>query len=201
MRSIENPVALVGDLNTSGSDSTPTSFEREVKKRLGSSKFWVAQGIKYASGVGLVYDLTVGFVKMQRTRNDPTVKSVKFVSENPEEKFFDTLKDFRFSDNGAFDFRGSKKYSTGASGQTLSDSNERGSKGFISTLELKGRITVELKLDWIFIKPVGLTNPDDLEQPHNFAPQFARTLKSLNYSLKDRISDHNPMIVDLPLNP
>jgi hypothetical protein len=26
-----------------------------------------------------------------------------------------------------------------------------------------------------------------------------RTLKSLNYSLKDRISDHNPLIVDLPL--
>ena len=35
-----------------------------------------------------IYDITVGLVKMQRTRNDPTVKSVKFVSENPEEKFF-----------------------------------------------------------------------------------------------------------------
>jgi len=31
-----------------------------------------------------------------------------------------------------------------------------------------------------------------------FAPQFGRTLKTLNRSLKDRISDHNPMIVDLP---
>ncbi len=201
VRNIENPVALVGDMNTSGSDSTPTSFEREVKKRLGSSKFWVTQGIKYATGVGVFYDLAVGLVQMQRTKNDPTVKSVKFVSENPEEKFFDTLKDFRFSDSGAFDFRGSKKYSTSASGQTLSDSNERGSKGFVSTMELKGRITVELKLDWIFVKPIGLTDPDDLELPHTFAPQFARTLKSLNYSLKDRISDHNPMIVDLPLNP
>ncbi|HEY6805609.1 MAG TPA: endonuclease/exonuclease/phosphatase family protein [Pyrinomonadaceae bacterium] len=199
IQSINNPVVFAGDLNTSGSDATPTSFEREVKKRLGSSKFWATQGIKYATGVGLFYDITLGLVKMQRLKNDPTVKSIKFVSENPEEKFFNVIKDFRFNDGGVFDFRGAKEFSTGASEETLSDSNERASKGFASTLEFKGRITIALKLDWFFVKPLGLTDPDDRKQPYNFAPQFARTLKSLNYSLKDRISDHNPMIVDLPL--
>lgn len=201
IKDIDHPVILAGDMNTSGSDATPTSFLREVKKRLGSTSFWATQGIKYATGVGLIYDITVGLVKMQRTRNDPTVKSLKFVSENPEEKFFSTLKDFRFIDGGAFDFRGSRKHSTGASGETLSDSNERGSKGFVSTLELKGKFNVEMKLDWIFVKPYLLTDPDDREQPYVFAPQFGRTLKALNHSLKDRISDHNPMIVDLPLKP
>ena len=93
---------------------------------------------------------------MQRVKNDPTVKSVRFVSENPEKKFFETLKDFRFSDGGAFDFRGSKAHSIGGRGETLSDSNERAKKGFVSTLELKGKITVELKLDWIFVKPIRL---------------------------------------------
>jgi endonuclease/exonuclease/phosphatase family metal-dependent hydrolase len=195
-----HPVVLAGDMNTSGSDSTPTSFQREVKKRLGSSKFWVTQGIKYATGVGLLYDLTVGAVKLQRTRKDPTVKSIKFVSENPEEKFFSTLKDFRFADGGAFDFRGAKQYSVGGSGETLSDSNERASKGFVSTLDLNGKISVALKLDWLFVKPVGLTDPDDDDQPFHFAPQFGRTLKTLNYALKDRISDHNALIVDLPLD-
>lgn len=200
---IEHPVVLAGDMNTSGSDATPTSFEREVKKRLGSTKFWATQGIKYATGVGLLYDISVAIVKMQRVKNDPTVKSVKFVSENPEEKFFDTLKDFRFADGGAFDFRGSKAHSTGASGETLSDSNERAKKGFASTLELRGRgkINVELKLDWIFVKPIGLTDPNDKDQPFRFAPQFGRTLKMLNYSLKERISDHNPLIVDLGSSP
>jgi endonuclease/exonuclease/phosphatase family metal-dependent hydrolase len=200
IRHAEHPVVIAGDMNTSGSDSTPTSFQREIKKRLGNGSFWVTQGIKYATGVGLIYDITVGAVKMQRTRRDPTVKSVKFVSENPEEKFFSTLKDFRFVDRGAFDFRGAKDYSVGASGETLSDSNERASKGFVSTLELNGKISVALKLDWIFVKPVGLTDPNDRNQPFNFAPQFGRTLKSLNYALKDRISDHNPLIVDLPLD-
>ena len=199
IKSIDNPVILAGDMNTSGSDSTPTSFEREVKKRLGSTKFWATQGIKYATGVGLLYDITVGLVKMQRTRNDPTVKSLKFVSENPEEKFFSTLKDFRFADGRAFDFRGSRSHSTGASGETLSDSNERGSKGFVSTMELKGKFNIEMKLDWIFVKPLELTDPDDRNQSYVFAPQFGRTLKTLNYSVKDRVSDHNPLIVDLPL--
>jgi endonuclease/exonuclease/phosphatase family metal-dependent hydrolase len=199
IKSIEHPVVLAGDMNTSGTDSTPTSFEREVKKRLGSTKFWATQGIKYATGVGLFYDITIGLVKMQRTKNDPTVKSVRFVSENPEEKFFDTLKDFQFADGNVFDFRGSKRHSTGASGETLSDSNERGDKGFVSTLELKGKFSIEMKLDWIFVKPFKLTDPDEKDQPFVFAPQFGRTLKTLNYSLKDRISDHNPLIVDLPL--
>jgi len=194
-----HPVVFAGDMNTSGSDSTPTSFQREIKKRLGSSKFWVTQGLKYATGVGLLYDITVGAVKMQRTRKDPTVKSIKFVSENPEEKFFSTLKDFRFADGGAFDFRGAKEYSIGASGETLSDSNERASKGFASTMEMNGRINVALKLDWFFVKPVRLTDPDDDDQPFHFAPQFGRTLKAVNYALKDGISDHNALIVDLPL--
>ena len=198
IKSIDHPVILAGDMNTSGSDATPTSFKREVKKRLGSTSFWATQGIKYATGVGLLYDITVGVVKMQRTRNDPTVKSVRFVSENPEEKFFSRLKDFRFADGGAFDFRGSRMHSTGSSGETLSDSNERGSKGFVSTFELDGKLNVDMKLDWIFVKPLQLTDPDDREQPYVFAPQFGRTLKTLNRSLKDRISDHNPMIVDLP---
>ena len=197
---LTHPVVIAGDMNTSGSDSTPTSFQREVKKRLGSSKFWVTQGIKYATGVGLLYDITIGAVKMQRMRKDPTVKSVKFISENPEEKFFSTLKDFRFADEGAFDFRGSKLHSVGASGETFSDSNERASKGFVSTMELNGKISVALKLDWIFVKPVGLTDPNDNDQPFRFAPEFGRTLKTLNYALKDRISDHNALIVDLPLD-
>ncbi|MGQ0762511.1 MAG: endonuclease/exonuclease/phosphatase family protein [Acidobacteriota bacterium] len=197
IKPIGNPVVVAGDMNTSGKDSAPTSMDREIKKRFGSSSFWVNKGIKYATGVGLLYDLTLGLAKAQRTKHDPTVKSVRFVSENPEERFFTTLKDFRFADGGAFDFRGSKEYSTGRSEETLSNSNERASKGFVSTLELKGKVTIELKLDWIFVKPAQLTDPHDTQQPYLMAPQFGRTLKALNYSLKDRISDHNPLIVDL----
>jgi len=75
IKNIDHPVILAGDMNTSGSDSTPTSFQREVKKRLGSTSFWATQGIKCATGVGLIYDITVGLIKMQRTKNDPTIRA------------------------------------------------------------------------------------------------------------------------------
>ena len=114
VKGIGHPVIVAGDMNTTGTDSTPTSFEREVKKRAGSTKFWATKGIKYATGVGLLYDVALGAVKGRRMKNDPTVKSVRFVSENPEEKFFTTLKGFRFNDGGAFDFRGTKARAAGA---------------------------------------------------------------------------------------
>jgi endonuclease/exonuclease/phosphatase family metal-dependent hydrolase len=200
VKGIDHPIIVAGDMNTTGADSTPTSFAREVRKRAGSTKFWATKGIKYATGVGLLYDVTLGAVKGRRMKNDPTVKSVRFVSENPEEKFFTTLKGFRFADGGAFDFRWTKVLSSGGSDGTLSNSNERASKGFVSTFELEGKVDVELKLDWIFVKPARLTDPDDRGQPYLFAPRFGRTLKALNYGLKDRISDHNPMVIDLPLS-
>jgi endonuclease/exonuclease/phosphatase family metal-dependent hydrolase len=198
IKDTSHAVVIAGDMNTSGTDSTPTSFQRAVKERMGSSSFWVTKGIKYATGAGLLYDVTFGLVKAQRMKSDPTVKSIKFVSENPEEKFFTTLKNFRFADGSAFDFRGAKQHSIGSSDETLSDSNERAAKGFVSTLELEGKITIRLKLDWIFVRPPQLTKPDDNEQSFLFAPKSGRTLKALNHSLKDRISDHNPLIVDLP---
>jgi hypothetical protein len=201
VKDISHAVVVAGDMNTSGTDSTPTSFQRDVKKRLGSSSFWATKGIKYATGAGLLYDVTFGLLKAQRINSDPTVKSIKVISENPEEKFFTTLKEFRFADGGAFDFRGAKQRSVGGSEETLSDSNERAAKGFVSTLELQAKkITIHLKLDWIFVRPPKLSKPGDLQQSFLLAPQFGRTLKALNHSLKDRISDHSPQIVDLPFS-
>jgi endonuclease/exonuclease/phosphatase family metal-dependent hydrolase len=199
VKGINHPVIVAGDMNTTGADSTPTSFEREVRKRAGSTKFWATRGIKYATGVGLLYDVTLGTVKSRRTKNDPTVKSIRFVSENPEEKFFTTLEEFRFGDGGAFDFRGTPEFSVGGSREKLANSNERASKGFVSTFELQGKVDIRLKLDWVFVKPTRLTDPENRGQSYAFAPRFGRTLKALNYSLGDRISDHNPLIVDLPL--
>lgn len=197
LKDTRHAVVIAGDMNTSGTDGVPTSFQREMKKRLGSEKFWVTQGVKYATGIGLLYDITVGLVKNRRMQSDPSVKSVKFVSENPEERFFSVLKVFRFSDGNGFDFRGTKKFSIGNSSETLSNSNERASKGFASTLELIGRATVKLKLDWIFVKPANVTDSSETTESYIMAPAFGRTLKTLNYSLNDRISDHNPIIADL----
>ena len=200
IKGIDNPVILAGDLNTTSEDATPTSFQREIKKRLGSKSFWLHRGIAYVTGVGLVKDVVIGAVKYYRVQADPTVRHVPIVSPNPAAGFFEDLKEFRFDDGGAFDFRGDRERSHGRHSGVLANSNERGGKGFITTSEVKRTIGFvgRFKLDWIFVKPGGLNGPYDGTQSYRFAPHYGRTLKALNYALEDRISDHSPMIVDLP---
>jgi endonuclease/exonuclease/phosphatase family metal-dependent hydrolase len=206
VREIKNPVVVAGDMNTSGRDNTPTSLKREIKKRFGSKKYWVEQSIKFLTGLSWPNALLLGGLNEYRKQADPTVRDVPFVATNPEAKFFELLKKFRFSDGGAFDFRGERVRSIGSGNSPLANSNQRGGKGFITTFEVERTIGFvgKYKLDWIFVKPPALTSsPDDdhdaTPRPYLLAPHFARTLKELNRSIEDSISDHDPMIVDLPL--
>ena len=200
IQTTEVPVVVAGDMNTSTHDSTPTSVQRELKKRLGSKSFWLKQGLSILTGIKLPTLLLTGMNKY-RTQADPTVRNIPLVASNPEAAFFDRLKDFRFADGFAFDFRGERERSIGGKDDPLANSNQRGDKGFITTYEVERTIAFvgKFKLDWIFVKPPSLTEPYDEKQPYRFAPHFGRTLKSLNDSMKDGISDHAPIMVDLPL--
>ena len=202
IKDIENPVVVAGDMNTSTRDDTPTSIKREIKKHFGSKKYWVKQGINFLTGLSWPNSLLLGGLNEYRKQADPTVRSVPFVATNPEAKFFEVLKKFRFSDGGAFDFRGERQRSIGSGNSPLANSNQRGAKGFITTFEVERTIGFvgKFKLDWIFVKPPALTSPYGEDQPYLFAPHFGRTLKELNHSIEDRISDHDPLIVDLPLS-
>ena len=200
VREIKHAVVVAGDMNTSTRDSTPTSFKRELRKRLGSKSFWLRQGLKFFAGLQLP-DLLLDGVNVYRKQADPTVRSVPVVAPNAEAGFFEELKKFRFADGGAFDFRGERGCSAEGNAGVLSNSNQRGGKGFITTFEAERTIAFvgKYKLDWVFVKPPGLTDPHGAGQPHRFAPHFGRTLKLLNGSVGERISDHDPIAVDLPL--
>jgi endonuclease/exonuclease/phosphatase family metal-dependent hydrolase len=201
IKDVENPVVVAGDMNTSTRDSTPTSIKREIKKHFGSKQYWVKEGIKFLTGLSWPNSLLLGGLNEYRKQADPTVRSVAFVATNPEAKFFEVLKKFRFSDGGAFDFRGSRQRSIGSGNSPLANSNQRGGKGFITTFEVERTISFvgKFKLDWIFVKPPALTSPYGENQPYIFAPHFGRILKELNHSIEDRISDHDPLLTDLPL--
>jgi endonuclease/exonuclease/phosphatase family metal-dependent hydrolase len=201
IKDVRNPVILAGDMNTTGRDSTPTSVGREIKKRLGSRSFWLKRGIKYATGFEVPFGLVRGGLNRYRVQADPTVRHVPWVAPNSEAKFFDTLKGFRFADGGAFDFRGDEDRSAGDNSGALSNSNQRGGKGFVTTFEVERVIGFvgKFKLDWIFVKPPALAGPEGRAGPYLFAPHFGRTLKELNHSVEGRLSDHSPVTVDLPL--
>jgi endonuclease/exonuclease/phosphatase family metal-dependent hydrolase len=193
-------VVVAGDMNTSTHDGTPLSIERALKNRLGSKSFWAKQALGVLTGVKLPTLLLTG-MNTYRTQADPTVKSIPLVASNPEAEFFEKLKDFRFADGNSFDFRGERERSIGRKDDPLANSNERGDKGFITTFEVERTISFvgKFKLDWIFVRPPSLNEPYSKDAPHKFAPHFGRTLKLLNEAPKDRISDHAPIMVDLPI--
>lgn len=201
IKDINHTVILAGDMNTSTTDLTPTSFRRELTKRFGNYKFWLKQGISVLFGIGFFEDFALTSATFGRTHADPTVKSVPFISPNPERKFFKTLEKFRFADGGAFDFRGDATRSAERKSKNLSNSNERGKFGFITTYQVKRPIGFigKYKLDWIFVKPANLKDGRDERQSYIFAPHFGRTLTEINEIVEDRISDHRPILVDLPL--
>lgn len=200
VKDTSGPVIVAGDMNTSTHDSTPISLERELKKRLGSKSFWLKQGLGILTGIRLP-TLLLGGINAYRRQADPTVRSIPLVASNSEAEFFKRLKNFRFADGNVFDLRGEKQRSVGNKSGPLANSNQRGDKGFVTTYEVTRTIGFvgRFKLDWIFVKPPTLTDGYSKEAPHRFAPHFGLTLKSLNEALEDRISDHSPIMVDLPL--
>ena len=198
IKGLDHPVILAGDMNTTGKDSTPTSIPDEIFKRLGSTTFWAKKAINWSTGIGLALDVPSGILSFYRTYGDPTVRHVHIFAENDEAKFFTTLQNFRFEDGRYFDFRGDKQHSYNGRGRKLANSNERNAKGFVETFELTRSYRVlKFKLDWFFVKPAE--TPSAQAKSSLFAPIHGQTLKELNYGLDERLSDHNPIAVELPL--
>ena len=202
---MSNLVIIAGDLNTTGSDSTPTSIENMLYQRYGSADFWSTKGVQWATGVGLIYTGAKAARSLSgiQYRIDPTSANIPGASPNLERGLFSTLEKFRFADGKALDFRGIPERTSNERKGTLADSNERGSNGFVPTFVAEliwGKVRVaKFKLDWIFVKS-NLANSRDEKGSYVFAPHFARTLSELNNCLPEPISDHSPMTVDLPFS-
>jgi len=193
-----NPVILAGDLNTTGSDNAPVSVSKVVTDRLKDPDKWALQAVKWSTGAPTILLMPVN---MMRNKNDPTGFDLPVLSRKKEAKLFDESGKFHFEDGHVFDFRGEDARSADGRGGTLSDSNERAGKGFRYTFALAktyGGLVGEYKLDWFFLKGLG-TDPRKPGGKYQFAPHFARTLVELNNAPEDSLSDHFPMVVDIPL--
>jgi endonuclease/exonuclease/phosphatase family metal-dependent hydrolase len=118
---------------------------------------------------------------------------------NPVKPLFTMIRDYRFDDGGAFDFRGDKNRSINGKDQELANSNQRDLIGFKTTFSVKRPLAKTIgkyRLDWVFVKSY-LKDPFE-KGPYRLAPHFGETLEELNTSLKTPISDHHPNVVDLP---
>ncbi|MGA9939528.1 MAG: endonuclease/exonuclease/phosphatase family protein [Candidatus Acidiferrales bacterium] len=196
-----NPVVIAGDLNTTGGNNTPTSVRNEIMSRVTDYKFWTGQAISYFNPLG-IYKLALFPVHYVHGYNDPTALHLPIVWEHRERPLFKTVKNFRFADGHTFDFRGDSERTLNGRSRTLANSNERAGKGFVPTYAFSRDywgLVGRFKLDWVFVKPFT-EDPRSQGQSDSFAPHFAQTMRELNESVPDRISDHAPMTVDLPLN-
>ena len=190
LRNVKDPVIISGDLNTSTTDTAPTSFRKEITKRL-RDPHYVARQIAFAAIPGVNVGIGLGSVVVSKLfqYRDPTYPSIPVIFPNPERSLFLYLEDFRFNDGEKFDFGGDPKRSFNKNGY-LSNSNERIFKGFQETFEFtEPRFIAYFKLDWFFIKPYR----------GRFRPFNGQTLKILNEAYPGKISDHNPITVDISL--
>ncbi|HYP29832.1 MAG TPA: endonuclease/exonuclease/phosphatase family protein [Blastocatellia bacterium] len=202
IKGIKGPVVLAGDFNTSGLNNEPTSIRNEIMKRVKDKTFWAKRGLKFLMPLGPAFDFLLEVVSYARTMNDPTAKGVLFFAPNNEAGFFKDLEAFRFDDGYRFDFRGDASRTVNGTEGTLANSNQRGiTKGFRTTRSAPRTFwsVGKNKLDWIFVKAYA-KEPRGKKEPYRLAPHFPRTLEKLNNALSVRLSDHNPITVDLPIN-
>jgi endonuclease/exonuclease/phosphatase family metal-dependent hydrolase len=200
IKEVENPVIMAGDLNTSGTDGTPTSIRREILNRVKNYEFWVTQALRWGTPASLPLAVLTP-VKYFKNYRDPTSTHVPFVGNNKEAILFRHVEQFRFVDGKAFDFRGETEHNLHDKGRTLANSNQRASKGFEPTFTLKrdfGGLVGNYKLDWILVKPF-IPRPRGEGMSYEFAPHFPVTMRDLNNAVPDGVSDHVPITVDLPL--
>jgi endonuclease/exonuclease/phosphatase family metal-dependent hydrolase len=201
IKEIRGPVVLAGDLNTSGSNLKPTSVKKEIVRRLKDKAFWTKRAIKMALPLGFAFDFLLTAATFTHTVHDPTSKGIFILGPNKEKGLFNDLERMRFADGFAFDFRGNAGRTINGTTGTLANSNQRSrKKGFITThaMERTYWAVGKNKLDWILVKAYA-RDPRGEGEPYRMAPHFARTLEKINYAAGKRLSDHNPITVDLPV--
>jgi endonuclease/exonuclease/phosphatase family metal-dependent hydrolase len=202
IKDVSGPLVLAGDLNTSGSNLRPTRIAGELISRVRSREFWTKQVVKTLTGVGLVADLAFTSAKFAQSAFDPTSAGIFFFAPNREAETFRDIERIRFADGYCFDFRGDRRRTANGTDGTLANSNQRSrKKGFISTHAMNRTFWAvgKSKIDWIIVKGYA-RSPRGVNEPYRMAPHFARTLEAFNRSLVRRLSDHNPITVDLPVS-
>ena len=200
IKPISHPVIVAGDMNTTGADGSVTSIKSAVLKKINDPSYWATKGVKYATGVGFGMDIAGIAFKTTKFQSDPTASGVPLLAANPEQGLFKELNKFRFDDQTRLDYRGDAAFSVLGRQGTLGNSNERGSKGFMTTFALPRTLGVagKFRLDWIFVKAYLKDDPASADS-YRFAPHFARTMNEANQAFATPLSDHAAISVDLPI--
>lgn len=200
IKEIENPVVLAGDFNSASRDISATSVYRFVSRASTNPSNMLSAGLSLANTVMInPFRQVLNEVK---NFQDPLAWNLPVVLPNNTNSLFRMLKEYRFSDGGAFDFRGDQERSVNGNTGILANSNQRSNlKGFTYTFNLPRPIGPfgRERLDWMFVKSF-LSDSTDKKGSYRLAPHHGETLSLMNTAVKKRYSDHHPITVLLPLS-
>lgn len=199
VKDIENPVIMAGDFNSVSRDISSTSLARFTSRTATDPTFIFSAALFTANVTGV--NQLRGILNGYKNHRNPLAVDIPVILPNKSKELFNVVRDFRFNDGGAFDFRGDRKRSTYWARGNLANSNQRHPiKGYTYTFEVPrpiGPLGRE-RLDWIFVKSF-LTKPSSRRGSYQLAPHFGETLNLLNVTASEAYSDHHPITVLLPL--
>jgi endonuclease/exonuclease/phosphatase family metal-dependent hydrolase len=200
IKDIPNPVIMAGDFNSAPGDVSAISLPKLAGDAAKNPSTLLSIGTKAAVAGGAMINSIRNSVNHLKNFYRPMAPNIPVVLSNKSKPMFNQIRDFRFDDGGAFDFRGDRERSINGRKAPLSNSNHKGVRGQVASFEVVRPIgpVGKQRLDWIFVKSF-LQDGYNQNSPYRLAPHFGETLVDFNASLVERLSDHRPSTVDLPL--
>jgi endonuclease/exonuclease/phosphatase family metal-dependent hydrolase len=195
---IDNPVVFAGDFNSSRYDMSPTSLPRFTGRLVQNPNFWIYGTVNLLYPVYSILNTGRSVFNEVKNLHNPLAPHVPVALPNASRGLFTEIKDYRFKDGGRFDFRGDESRSINGRSALLSNSNQKNFKGYHPTFSVErpiGPFGLE-RLDWIFVKSGFYSDEDDC---YRLAPYFGETINAFHEPLPEALSDHRPIVVDLPL--
>ncbi len=203
LKPIPHPVIMAGDFNSAPDDVSSTSLGRILWREI-DTPTGLINTVSTISGLvgGAVVPLwrERGFINGLKNFQSPLAPDIPLLFPNPVRAMFRSIEQHRFADGSSFDFRGDPHHSINGRDSTLANSNEKALKGQETTFALKRPIGPfgRCRLDWFFVRSGLLKHPNDKRAPYKLAPHFGETLAEFNDGLVSKLSDHRPIVIDLP---
>jgi hypothetical protein len=196
IRPIPHAVVMAGDHNSAQTDVSATSVSRVARRASKDPQFWVDTAANAWSVIPDGISLARSIVNNIKNLHNPLAAHIPLIFPNQTRRLFKTIEKYRFDDGGRFDNRGDRSRSINGSSALFANSNERYWKGLAPTFHVPRPIGPfgRTRLDWIFVK-----QPTEWQDSYRLAPHFGETLEMLDKGLLSPLSDHVPIVADLPL--
>jgi endonuclease/exonuclease/phosphatase family metal-dependent hydrolase len=205
LKDIPNPIIMAGDHNSAPDDLSSTSLVRVIWRQVDNPADFLRTTATVSdlfAGVVVPLYRERGVLNSIKNFQNPLAVNIPVFFPNKVRAMFKSVENHRQADGTAFDFRGDRERSINGRRGILANSNEKHFRGHSTSFSVRRPIGPlgRYRLDWFFVRSGYLKHPRAKHAPYRFAPHYGETLAAFNGGLTQRLSDHHPIIIDLPFN-